>query len=247
MIKRSNGRSQGFTVIEALMLVVILVIIGFTGYYVWHARQNTDKTLDAANSTSVTASQASNGLKLSSGPTFYDCMEEFYANHVDANSQPTDPQHYNFDDKTGMCTMAGKNYAYPSTYTDDMIRANDNGEIRGAKNLKLTVSEVTFIRSAAKADFASCNEQVSGPYSEYANITMYGEAQGKFLYYAVGCDGGYRAVAVYANGAWTTPYKGQDVITCQDMAKYGIPTSLMRVPGEQSHCYDETTQTDRDI
>jgi Prokaryotic N-terminal methylation motif len=36
---------NGFSAIEALLVLVILGIIGFTGYYVWHAKQNTDKNL----------------------------------------------------------------------------------------------------------------------------------------------------------------------------------------------------------
>ena len=40
------AKQSGFAVIELLLSLVVLSIIGFTGYYVWHAQKNTDKTLD---------------------------------------------------------------------------------------------------------------------------------------------------------------------------------------------------------
>jgi hypothetical protein len=46
-----QSAQNGFAVLEALLIVVILAIIGGTGYFVWHAKQNTDKSLsDTANS-----------------------------------------------------------------------------------------------------------------------------------------------------------------------------------------------------
>jgi hypothetical protein len=36
---------SGFSIIEAVLLLVILAIIGGTGYFVWHTKQNTDKSL----------------------------------------------------------------------------------------------------------------------------------------------------------------------------------------------------------
>jgi Tfp pilus assembly protein PilX len=47
-MKQSN--QKGFAAIEAVLVLVVLGILGFTGWFVWHAKQNTDKSLDAANS-----------------------------------------------------------------------------------------------------------------------------------------------------------------------------------------------------
>jgi len=38
---------------------VVVAILGFTGWFVWHAKQNTDKSLDNANKSSSTAWKAS--------------------------------------------------------------------------------------------------------------------------------------------------------------------------------------------
>jgi hypothetical protein len=37
-----NVNQKGFAAVEALLLLVLLAIIGGTGYYVWHARQNSN-------------------------------------------------------------------------------------------------------------------------------------------------------------------------------------------------------------
>lgn len=41
---------KGFGAVEALLILVILGIVGFTGYFVWHAKQNTDKSLTPTTS-----------------------------------------------------------------------------------------------------------------------------------------------------------------------------------------------------
>lgn len=41
----------GFAVLEGLLILVIVAIIGGTGYYVWHSKSQTDKNLDNASST----------------------------------------------------------------------------------------------------------------------------------------------------------------------------------------------------
>ena len=54
-MKKFN-KNSGFTVIEGLLILVILVIIGSTGWYVWHSQKNADKTYDSSSDTSQTAS-----------------------------------------------------------------------------------------------------------------------------------------------------------------------------------------------
>ena len=44
--------SNGFSAVEALLILVALGLVGFTGYFVWHAKQDTDKNLTPTNSTS---------------------------------------------------------------------------------------------------------------------------------------------------------------------------------------------------
>lgn len=47
----SNSNQSGFAIIEAILVVIVLGIIGFTGYFVYHSRQATDKALaDTGNS-----------------------------------------------------------------------------------------------------------------------------------------------------------------------------------------------------
>lgn len=45
-------KQTGFTVIEALLLVIALSIIGFGGYYVWNSNQQSNKSLSQAEQTS---------------------------------------------------------------------------------------------------------------------------------------------------------------------------------------------------
>jgi hypothetical protein len=38
----------GFSMIEALLLIIIIAIVGFVGWFVWHSKQTADKTLTSA-------------------------------------------------------------------------------------------------------------------------------------------------------------------------------------------------------
>lgn len=71
------GKNQsGFSAVEAILILVIIGIIGFTGYFVWHAKQNTDKNLAPTNSTipavkkktAATSSDIYTGWKTAASP-----------------------------------------------------------------------------------------------------------------------------------------------------------------------------------
>src|SRR5262249_53344198 len=47
-------KQKGFGAVEALLILVIIGMLGFTGWYVWHAKQTADKTLSADNSSTPT-------------------------------------------------------------------------------------------------------------------------------------------------------------------------------------------------
>jgi len=46
---------RGFSPVETVLVIVIVAIIGLVGWFVYHAKQNTDKSLNAANTTSNNA------------------------------------------------------------------------------------------------------------------------------------------------------------------------------------------------
>lgn len=51
-----NSKQAGFSIVEMLLIVLIVGMVGFTGWYVWNSKQIADKT----NSQAVSDSQASN-------------------------------------------------------------------------------------------------------------------------------------------------------------------------------------------
>ncbi len=59
-------KSSGFTAIEGLLVVLVVAVLGFTGWYVWHARQNSYVKIGHGNDVSFPGG-ASN---------YYECTEE---------------------------------------------------------------------------------------------------------------------------------------------------------------------------
>jgi hypothetical protein len=49
-VGKLDKNQNGFSAVEAILILGILGIVGFTGYFVWHAKQNTDKTFATNNS-----------------------------------------------------------------------------------------------------------------------------------------------------------------------------------------------------
>jgi len=52
-----RNNQKGMAGIESLLIVVIIAIIGLTGWYVYKTRQNSDKTLNSAATTSQAATK----------------------------------------------------------------------------------------------------------------------------------------------------------------------------------------------
>jgi len=46
-----SQKQQGFSAVEALLILVVIGILGFTGWYVYHARQPSDKDYSSATTT----------------------------------------------------------------------------------------------------------------------------------------------------------------------------------------------------
>ena len=54
-----NKTQKGFALVESLLILIIVLLVGFIGYYVWHTKSQTNKTLDTAASTNQTAQTTS--------------------------------------------------------------------------------------------------------------------------------------------------------------------------------------------
>ena len=50
----TKDNQNGFSALEGLLILVILAIISFTGYYVWHTRQATTKTYASTSNAQAT-------------------------------------------------------------------------------------------------------------------------------------------------------------------------------------------------
>jgi type II secretory pathway pseudopilin PulG len=58
-------KQSGFTVVEVLLGLILIAIIGFAGYYVWHSQKKTDDTKNTADKTSQSTLNDSSAQQLS--------------------------------------------------------------------------------------------------------------------------------------------------------------------------------------
>jgi hypothetical protein len=62
---RSSVNDQGFSAVETILVLVVITILGFTGWFVWHTGQTANKTLrvsDTVNSTPRNKSAAASKI-----------------------------------------------------------------------------------------------------------------------------------------------------------------------------------------
>src|SRR4051794_31587645 len=65
-----NKDPKGFTAVEGLLILVIVGLVSFAGWYVWKATNNAHNNLDSANSVNSSAIPAITAIK-----TFGDCVK----------------------------------------------------------------------------------------------------------------------------------------------------------------------------
>jgi len=90
---------NGFTALEGLLAFVIIGIVGFTGWYVYHAQQNANKNLATTSS---------------STPTFKNNSKKTNPSATTTTSKSTDPY---VGWKTYNATNEGLSFKYPSNWT----------------------------------------------------------------------------------------------------------------------------------
>lgn len=50
-MSKQQPNQKGFALVESLLILIIFLLIGFVGYYVWHSRNSDNKSLDTSSKT----------------------------------------------------------------------------------------------------------------------------------------------------------------------------------------------------
>lgn len=83
---------KGFTIVETLLLLILLAILGFTGYYVWHSQKQTDKTLNTASNEQLAAPDKKSKTNKPTSTQVTTAaaekiVEDFYSAYIQAQQQ----------------------------------------------------------------------------------------------------------------------------------------------------------------
>ncbi|MBX4190779.1 hypothetical protein KW794_01700 [Candidatus Saccharibacteria bacterium] len=94
-----NRNRNGFSTVEALLILVIIGLIGFTGWFVYHSKGTADKAYSASDNTS--SQQISQDKTKKSGLYFRNkyqnnsdqaaCLDEYYATYPESKPENQKP------------------------------------------------------------------------------------------------------------------------------------------------------------
>lgn len=169
---------HGFTVIELLLSILVIAVICFGGYYVYHTHHKT-KYINNTKSQNGFSSSSAKQVK-----DFFSCVNDSGVMATSGNAS---------------CTLNGQTYAFPANFTTEDI-TNYNKVPISAQPLVLTLAKKNF------NGFGSCVKDSQTPNNAqgtYPNVIV-SIAGSQFVLAAVNsCDNGYSEEFGLNGGAWT--------------------------------------------
>ena len=142
-MKKSN--QQGFSAIEGLLILIVILMIGFIGYYVYHSQQQANKTLNAAqaDNNSTTSAKKSTSSSSSSSATKYFTISQW---GVRAPYDGTDSFTPNFSPDSSSTTEIvsanlSKTYDCSTFGAGEVTRASSGDPSNDPANPTVTVGE----------------------------------------------------------------------------------------------------------
>lgn len=97
-----KSNQKGFGAVEGLLILILLTMVGFTGYYVYHSRNNANSTYDSATKAGSSSVQT---------PTAQSSESKTYSNSAYSLSFKY-PQNARIDDNTSTKTGRGDNFPW---------------------------------------------------------------------------------------------------------------------------------------
>jgi hypothetical protein len=203
-----NNKQSGYAIIETALILFVLCILGITGWFIWNAKQNADRSLDAAATTEQ-------GIVANSKVTdFVSCKAAKGSKMLETYPEQC-------------MTKDGK------TFTDGVSTKAKSDGVQQAK-----FSALPSDLKSAIAKHATCANGDGQLLDETGNVFDYpgnyfvankaafvGECQTIALY-------------VDVSGQWQFIYQTQFGFSCSVLKKYAVPKALVAVSGPDGTCLD---------
>lgn len=203
-----NKSQRGFALIEGLLIILILVFLGFAGYYVWHTQKNTDKS-------SKNALSASQNTTSSSETAFYNCVK---------HSNGGTPVGARLDDSLKTLTCQYVNgYTYSPKYTHSAL-----APVKTVSQQSSTLSDWHSAPDNLKNAITSLAP--AGACTSSKSVTIAGD----FAVFDYGCDGGDKKLFMMNSGQWKLMSDWINNFSCDLVQKNQIPIVLTQYQDENS-------------
>lgn len=167
-----SQKQRGFTTLEALLILVVLAIVGFTGWYVYHARSNANANLTSAANTQVAVKAKAKKTTAKATPV----------------APTTSVISASLKENTAAAISSGNTAALEGYMTSSVNVVIAGSEKSGAESAALAVKDLDYLNSGtAPWDFdlpaATLTTYQNGFYKQYftADATIVGQAANGYV------------------------------------------------------------------
>ena len=191
-------KQSGFAAIETLLIVAILAIIGGTGYFVWHAKQNADASLKNAAKSSVGVArkpQSKTSVDAASGlTTFSSANGAFSVQYPSSWVTPSNPKlcgtfldndlEIGPDKQSVVVCATDGSLSQVSISATTPQKAGDPSQTlnaQGYKNFQSSDITVDSVKGHSYSAVASGQEEGLGAYPDGAIVMMDVFTKGKWV------------------------------------------------------------------
>jgi hypothetical protein len=209
--------ARGFSPIIVVVLLLVLVGIGFAGWRIYQANNNSSKT-PTSFLTNIESDLSPKAVTASSTPAYYNCER------TGGTTKGVDSAGYY---TLQYCSKGGKTYTRPDSFSTDYI---NNIE-------KLNNDEKTYMLTVAKNNWDACLASTKN--NMVGSFEIKSEYQGSYIYYSAACDDGASHIAVKSNGVWLDAAHWNGYLQCGSVTQYKIPKALLAAGNSTvTTCYD---------
>lgn len=215
----SHTKQQGFAVVELVLILIVIGIVGATGWYVLSARKSTENSLTAAQKSAASTTKQT-------GISFEACSKQSGSKVMETSPETC-------------VTKDGKTVTNTATaQSQDKAKSAASVSIISTTYSELPQDFKTVYVQHVKAGSTQCVNESGLPIDDAGKVT---DPAAKLIPNSFVLVGECNAQAIYAyqHNTWRFVDKTVTEHSCSQLTSAQVPSSLLQSANSKSECIDD--------